>query len=347
MTTLFPISPSAGKNAKVYMNTGDGTLLTMQAMTLQATKTYRGKLYTNQIYLLGSGKTLINMRPEVQPDIDIDGILQGLDILPVVGDQNTVQTTAGIIEVDGAQVSVPADADIELTRPAASRWAWYAIHVSEAGAVTATKGTDTGDDQESSLLNTYGSSAGQRPLIGVDQLLIGWVKLFSNVAADVAATAISYTDREEGGIDFQILPNIGGVKLNGALVKCHTGAIGREVKFTGRYLDGVLAEIPTAKSFSLTAQTSQLNEETFANNYGSTTTGGFNFAYEQLAADTKAINNVWNRESHCAVKLMWPNGFFMQFVGSISPNLNVNATAMSNISVSGSCGDFPARSDEM
>ena len=31
MATLFPISPSAGKNAKVYMNTSDGTLLSMTA----------------------------------------------------------------------------------------------------------------------------------------------------------------------------------------------------------------------------------------------------------------------------------------------------------------------------
>ena len=327
------------------MNTSDGTLLTLQAMTLQALKTYRGKAYANLIYLLGSGKTLINMRPEVQPAISINGILQGL-IISVAAGNNKVQVSASVIEVDGVQVAVAADDDITLTRPATNKWAWYAIHVTEAGVVGATKGTDTGDANESSLLNTYGSGAGQRPFIAVDQLLIGFVKLFSDTDAPVSATAISYTDREEGGIDYQILPNIGGVKLNSALVKCHTGGIGREVKFTGRYLDAVLGEIPTAKSFTVTAQTSQMNEETFANNYGSSTTGGFTFSYEQLAADTKAINNVWNRESHCAVRLQWPNGFYLQSVGTISPNLNVNATAMSNISVSGSFGDFPARSDE-
>lgn len=345
MTTLFPNFPTSGKNAKVSMNTSDGAALNLEAMAIQAAKTYRGKLYANTIYQLGAGKTLINMRPEEQPVVNIDGILQGLNITPTTV-VNEVQTSAGIIEVDGTQVPVDADTSITLTRPAASKWAWCAIHVSEAGAVTATKGTDTSDDAESSLLNTYGSSAGQRPLIGVDQILVGFVKLFSDTAALVSSAAISYTDREDGGIDYQILPNIGGVKLQAALVKCHTGGIGRAVKFTGKYLDSALSEIPTAKGFTVTAQTSQLNEETFANNYSSTTTGGFTFSYEQLAADTKALNNVWNRESHCAMRLEWPNGFYLQFVGSLAPNFNVGAAAMNSISVSGSCGDFPARSDE-
>jgi len=346
MGTLFPNFPTSGAGAKIFMNTNDGTALNLEAMTLQASKAYRGKQYINQIYQLAAGQTLINMRPDQQPVINIAGILQGLDILPATGN-NTIQTTAGIIEVDGAQVAVEADASTVLTRPAASKWAWYAIHVTHAGAVAATKGTDTGDANESSLLATYGNSAGQRPLIAVDQLLIGFVKLFGDTDAAVAASAIKYYDREDGGIDYQILPNMGGVKLNAALVKCHTGGIGRAVKFTGRYYDDVMAEIPTAKEFNMTPQTAQANEQTFGNNYGSSTVSGFTFGYSQLAADTKALNNVYHREGHCAIRQQYPNGFYFQSSGTIAPTFNVNATGMNAISVTGTCADFPARSDEI
>jgi len=340
--TLFPNFPTSGKNAKVLMNTSDGAALNLEAMTLQATKTYRGKLYTGTIYLLGTGKTLINMRPEKQPVINIDGILAGLDITPGAADK--VSASAGIIEVDGVQASVAANTAVALTIvTAAETVQWNAIIVDKATQViSAVAGTPVAS--ATGVNDTYGTAAGNRPLIATDKLLVGWAEV--GATGVLAASAISLTDREDGGIDYQILPNIGGVKIQSALVKCHAGAIGRAVKFSGNYLDSVMAEIPTAKSFTVTAQTSQLNDETFTNNYSSTTTGGFTFSYEQLAADTKALNNAWNRESHCAMRLQWPGGFFMQFVGSLAPNFNVGAAAMNSISVSGSCGDFPARSDE-
>ena len=90
------------------MNTSDGVKSTSAAMTLQASYTYKGKLYTNRVYKLGTNKTLINMRPEVAPKIDIDGLLlAGCDITPnAVADK--VDVSGGIILVDGVQVPVTA-----------------------------------------------------------------------------------------------------------------------------------------------------------------------------------------------------------------------------------------------
>lgn len=343
MGQLFPSYPTSGAGAKVFMNTNAGTLLNLESMTLQASKMYLGKLYENLIYQLGEGKTMLNMDPEEQPVINIDGILAGMDITPGVADK--VSVTAGIIEVDGEQIAVPANTAVDLTIVSAAETVrWNAIIVDEATqAITAVAGTAVA--AETGLNDTYGTAAGNKPLIGTDKLLVGFVEV--GTTGVVAASKIKYYDREEGGIDYQILPNIGGVRLNNALVKCHTGGIGRQVKFTGRYYDDVMAEIPTAKDFSLTPVTNQTSEQTFNNSYGSTTVSGFNFAYNQLAADSKALNNVYHRRGHCAIREQYPNGFFFQTSGTIAPTFNVNATGMNAISVTGSCADFPARSDEM
>jgi hypothetical protein len=336
---IFPTFPTTGKNSKIFISSNDGSQLTLAPMTKQAAYEYKGELFTNTVYLLGAGKTLINIRPAVLPIIAVDGILQGLTISPS-GTNDKCSVSSGIIEYNGVSTAVAAEAAVALSRPANEKWCWNAIIVTKStGAVTAVKGADA--DTENGLLSTYGTGAGQRPLIAPTAILIGWVKLYDDGAAVIASSDINYLNRENGGIDYQLLPNIGGIKLQTELAAIHTGVVAREVKFSGYYLDEVLSEIGTAKSWSLTAQTSQISDSTFGSNYSSTEISGFNFSFEQLAADKKVIDAAWFRQGHCAVRLQMPNGFYWQSVATVAPTINSAVGSMINISVSGSCGDFP------
>jgi len=340
---LFPNTPGSGKGSKVFISSSDGALLSAVAMTKQAIFEYKGKFYTNLVYLLGEGKTLINIRAEMQPVIGIDGILQGLEISAGAADKAAV--SAGVDEVAGVQGAVAANAAVALTRPAADKICWNAIIVTKSsGVITAVKGTDAADALPASLLLTYGTAAGQKPLIPVDSLLIGCVKLIDDGAAVITDSDIDYTDREDGGVDFQILPNIGGLKLQTALPEIHTGAIPREIKFTGRYLNAALAEVPTAKNWDMSGSASSQSEETFGNAYSASSPGATSFAFEQLASDRKVFDAKTKREGFAAIRLQLPNGFYWEGVGNVSPSIKVGATAFTAISVSGTFADEPATS---
>lgn len=340
--TGFPTFPMSGKNSKVMISSADGALLTLSEMTKQASYSHKGETLTNQVYLLGAGKTLINMRPAMAPSVAIDGILHGLDITPGAADK--VSVTAGIIEVDGVQTAVPANTAVALDIVSASSTIqWNAIIVDKATQVlSALAGTPITDS--SALKDDFGDGAGERPLIPADKLLAGWAKV--GTTGVIPASNVDYLERENGGVDYEMLPNVGGVKLQTPLAEIHSATIGgtpaaRKVKFTGRYLDNVLNYIGTAKSWSLDAASTQISEETFGGNYSSSEISGFSFSFEQLAADRKVIDAAWFRQGHCAVRLIMPNGFYWQSVATVVPKINNSTGAMISISVSGSCGDFP------
>ena len=336
----FPNSPATGKGAKVFMTSSDGTLLTSQAMVKQAAKSYKGVVYANLIYLLGTGMTLINRRPAVEPRVDIDAITSGLDISGTASNDE-VSITAGSMIIDNVVTSVVADASLSVTRPAATQGAWVAISVKKAdGTFVALKGTDTtAGTGIAALLDTYGSAAGERPLIPTTELLIGFLKL-TNGAAPVLNSERVYTDKETQ-IPYEILGNIGGCKLNTALVALHTGPVTRAVKFTGYYQDQVLSEIISAKDFSLSPSANTVSESTLGNNYSSSEIGGWTFSFNQLATDGTAKDNALYRQGHCGVKFLYPNGSGFQGTATVTPSFSVAVGSFSSISVSGSMTEDP------
>lgn len=338
----FPAFPTSGKNAKVSLSNGDGTKVTLATLTKSATKKYRGIDYANLVYLLGAGKTLLNMRPALFPTVTIDGITSGLDISPGIADK--VSVTAGTIDVDGTSTAVAANTAVALTIvSAASTIQWNAIVVDKTSTViSAVAGTPIADTED--MLDTFGDEAGERPLIPINALLIGWVQVG---ATGVVPTAnINYFEREYGAVEYDLLPNLGGCKLQKALTECHSATIGgtasaRSVKMTAYYLDAVLTVIGTAKDWNLTARSSSVSDESFASSYNESNVTGFNWSANQLAADKKAIDATWLRQGHCAVKLEMPNGFAWQSVATIAPTVSVAANSMNGISIAGVCGDFP------
>lgn len=346
MTTTFPTFPNSGKNSTVEISTNDGQALVLSEMTKQASYTYRGRAYVNKIYLLGTGKTLINMRPEKQPSIDIDGIIEGVELSPAAAGK--IAVSAGVIEVAGAQAAVVADPALALSlASAASTIQWNAIVVDiDDSALSVVAGTPSADSVP--LLDTFGASAGQRPLVPLDKLIIGWVQV-GNSSAVIAASAINYLEREYGGIDYEVLPNIGGCKLQAVLSLVHSATIGgtasaRKVYFSGSYLDNVMSAIGTAKEWGMTANSTDVSDETFQSAYKQSSVSGFSVTFSQLAADKKVINAVFEREGHCAIRVKFPNGYGWQSSATLVPSVTSNPTSMIGITVTASLLDFPAES---
>lgn len=338
----FPVTPSTGKGGKVLVNAGDGVYLSGTSMTKNASYTYKGEVFTNTIYTLGAGKTLINMRPAKQPLAVIDGIVSEVTVAGT-GSNDEVSVSAFDYMYNGTRTSASADASVSVSRPASGEGAWVAIHVKKSdGSITATKGTDTtGSAGVGGLLDTYGTGAGQRPLIATTELLIALIKL-SNGAAPVASTEIFYYDQERfDTIAYTWLPNIGGLKLNAALVALHTGAVAREVKFTGYYLDDSFTEIGTAKDWSLTPSTNTVSETFLGGSASQTEIGGWSFTFTQLACDELVKNAMLNRQGMLAVRLQYPNGGYWQGVGSGAGSFKCAAGAFNSIDVSGSLADDP------
>lgn len=337
----FPSTPASGKDAKVSISTTDGTQLSSQVMTKQASYTYKGETYTDRVYLLGAGQTLINMRPAKEPRFDIDGIIDGIECSPTTSNDE-VQTSAGSILVDNVETSVAADASIAVTRPAAGEGAWVAIHVNKStGALSATKGTDTtAGTGKAALLDTYGTAAGERPYIPTTDLLVALIQL-DNGAAVVEVSEIFSYDREVSDIDPQPLPNVGGTILPSALVALHTGGVAREVKFTGYVLDDALQLVGTAKTWSLTANANEISDTTFFRPISISEISGWGFTFEQLATDPKVKNILLSRQGYVAVKLEYPNGGYWQGVGTMTATFNVATGALNNITITGTLLDDP------
>lgn len=340
----FPTSPATGKNGKVSISFSDGAYLGSQAMTLQSLYTYRGTSYTDRIYLLGTGKTLVNMRPAVEPRIDIDGIVDGLIVTPTASN-NEVQSSIGSIKVDGTLYTVSADTSISISRPADGSSCWNAVVVNTGTrAVSIVKGKDV-SGTVANLLSTYGDpssgTAGARPLIAANELLVALIKVAEDEAAIVATSDIIYSDRETSDIDVEVLANLGGVKLPAALVKMHTGAVGRSVKFTGYYLDEVLSEIGTAKSWSTNPASNEVSETTFSRQISITEQGAWSFSFSQLATDPKVKNALMDREGYAAVRLEYPNGGYFQGVGTLTATFNCAPGALNSIDITGSFIDVP------
>ena len=342
----FPRTPQTGKNSKVYVNTSDGQLLNLEAMTKQATYTHNGEVFTNRVYKLASDQTLINMRAEKEPEAFIAGIIEGLEITPT-SSNDEVQTAAGsLVDADGTEVDVAADTSIAVTRPASGEFAWVAISVHmSTGAMTATKGTDTTGSSITGLLATYGSGAGQRPLIPTTDLLVGLIQL-GNGAAVVLNSEIKYYDKEESGQGYQMLPNIGGVLMDRALVVCHTGPIARTVKFTGYYYDEVMSLVGTAKDWTLTPTANQITENTFTQNIAASEISGYGFTFNQLLTDNKAWANTVNRQGYGAVRVVAANGYYWQASATMVATISNATGSFASVSVSGNLLDTPAEADE-
>jgi hypothetical protein len=334
-----PNVSQTGKNAKVSLSFNDGVLTSNTSLTKQASYQYNGETLVNRVYLLGSGR-MINSRPAANPIVFIDGILDGIDVSSTVADE--IATSAGSILVDNATVAAPADTSIAIVRPAATQACWTAVVVSEAGVTSVVKGADTtAGTGKAGLATTYGTGAGQKPLIAVTEMLVAYLKLDST-AGIIASDEIEYTDREWSTFSYRMLPSIGGVVLSEALLAIHTGAIAREVKFSGKYWESTaLAVVGDAQQWSVTPNTSTVSAVTFTGGPSESQVDNWSFTFNQLFTDAKALDAIYNRQGYAAVKLELASGHYFLFVGSFAGGITVEPGSYIVQQLSGSIQDRP------
>lgn len=350
--SITPTKPTSGKYSKVLVSTNDGIPFTKSTLTKQATYTYRGRIYANQIYLLGTGKTMLNVHPDYEPEIFIDGVQSGMEITPgaAVG---TLDITAGTIESAGVidTVSAVTTAIAETTAATTANFykyvSVYVDNIATSPVIATLAQSGTGVSATATLTGNFGAGVGDAPLIPVDALLLAVAIVQRNGAGDafelVSADNIDNSEREMIGVGYMILPNLGGAHLtDGALVVCHTGTTARPVKMTGRYLDSSLSLISTAKQWEFTPSQNSLSEETFSASYAQTEMGSWTFTFEQLAADDKLIDAMLRRGGHFALRVLYPNGKGYQSVATGSAPMRSAVGEMLPRNVSGSLGDEPA-----
>lgn len=338
MTKTHPTTPSGSENSAVFISTGDGAQVNMQALELQALFEIRGKFYADLVYLLGAGKTLLNMRSEKAPQAFINGILDGGEISPA-GD-NKAAVSRLIIEVDGIIHSVAAVPDLALSNATANR-CWNAIVVDESSkTISVVKGTDG-----ATLLDTFGDAAGQRPMIPIGKLLIGWAEV-GTADYTLQPGDVDYLYKEFGGVEVEYLSNHGGVKLQKAMPKIHASTIGgegagRPVKMSCFYLDDVMSEIGSAKDWNWSSNANSTSEATFKGAYSTSRVAGFTVTFSQLSNDKKVIDVVLKREGACAIRWLYPNGFGYQSAATLTFNEVNPQTGFINRNVTVPLLDFP------
>ncbi|MEW6712518.1 MAG: hypothetical protein AB1403_22060 [Candidatus Riflebacteria bacterium] len=337
-----PLVPESGKGGKAYFSFNDGIPAAAMAMTLQSSFRWLGETHADKMYLLGGGK-MINPRPGLNTAVHIDGIVDGLDVEPTANNDE-VSVPVGTIQVDGAVSTVPADASVAVTRPAAGEAAWVGIHVNKStGVISATKGADTTTGTgKTGLLSTFGSGAGQKPLIPTTDLLIRYIQL-DNGAKPVVASEIKAEDAEFITSPSAIYPSIGGALLSVALKKLHTGGVGRDVKFTGRYWDDDgLALVGSAQDFEIGAGSNSITGQTLMSDFSESDIGAWNYTMKQFFDDGKALDAVYNRKGYMGIKLVHPSGFYWRFVGSLTqPRIKNARGAYNDMDVGGSIVDTP------
>jgi hypothetical protein len=335
-----PSTPQTGKGAKVSLNFTDGTSTTALAMTKQASYSYAGETYTNLVYLLDTGK-MINSRPAANPSVYVNGIIDGIEVSSTVAQE--IATTAGTLLVANAVVTAAADTSITITRPAAGEGCWVAVHANTGtGVVSITKGTDTtGSAGKGGLLTTYGTSAGQKPLIAVDELLVCYLKIDATTGV-FTSDEIEYTDREWSTISYRMLPSIGGIILSSALIALHTGALSRVVYFSGKYFESsALAVVGDAQQWSVTPNTSTVSAVTFNGGPSESQIDNWSFTFNQLFTDAKALDAIYNRQGYAAIKLELASGQYFLFVGSFAGGITVEPGSFIVQQLSGSIQDRP------
>jgi len=178
----------------------------------------------------------------VAPVIRAVGVESGLVITPGTAN-NTFDVSAGVIidpDMTGAnattaRVAIAASTANTITRPAADG-ASYAISYDTSGTIAITKGTD------GVPVATFGSAAGEIPLIPVTSVLIGVIQVTGTAAAVILTSEILQTPnstRERFNFPVFVAPasNLaytrrGEIQFTAARVACHTGDVAGRVKIT-------------------------------------------------------------------------------------------------------------------
>lgn len=334
-----PSVPMTGKGAKVSLSFNDG-VQTTTALELIPSYSHSGETLVDRVYTLGTGR-MINSRPAANPLCFVDGILDGADVSSTTS--NELAVTAGNVLVINAPVAIVANPAVSITRPATDEACWTAIVVDKtSGIVSAVKGADTTTSTgKAGLASTFGTGAGQMPLIDVGAILVCYLQL-DEVAGTIKSNEIFFENREWASVSFAMMPSVGAVSIAQAMPKLHTGGVARDLYFAGKYWESTaLAPVGDAQQWSVTPNTSSVSAVTFTGGPSESQVDNWSFTFNQLFTDSKALDAIYNRQGYSAIKLELASGHFFLFVGSFAGGITVEPGSFIVQQLSGSIQDRP------
>lgn len=187
-----------------------------------------------------SAAELWSRRSGYEPDVRPNGLITGGAIsVAVSGSNNVVDVAALSCYLAGVETSVSAGADTALTRAVTDPYIVNSITINSGGAITVVVGT------EGAAASETRGAAGGPPLIPVDSIEIGQVRLSSTVAAPVAASEIktvigTHVERWDFPV-FTLDYANGEINFASALPLIHTGSVPKQV--FAEYSEPVFAEV--------------------------------------------------------------------------------------------------------
>ncbi len=226
---------STAENAKLEYESGQQST-NMSALTDSGDATR----FTSAA-VLWSGKA--GFAPVIRPN----GLLTGGAIVP--GSANDkIDVAALTCNLNGAVTTVAASAAVSITRPATAVAKVLSVTVTAAGAIAVVAGADS---LSTAFSDTRGAAGGP-PLIPVDSIEIGQVRLTSNTAALVTAaqiytvvgTHVEMANFPVVSVDYAA----GTAVFMSALPKIHTGTLPKKV--FASYASPLFAEISLASDFT-------------------------------------------------------------------------------------------------
>ncbi len=226
-----------------------------------------------------SSATLFSGRSGYAPNVKPNGLATGGAIVPAVsGTNDLIDVAATTAYIGGSLISISADTEVAITRPATDVAKINAVTVTSAGAVEVIAGTDSAD---TSFSTTVGGAGGP-PYIPVTSVKIGEVRLLTSAAAAIESTEIFsvvglHTERYDYPL-WEEQNELGKVEFSAALDLIHTGDLPKGV--FAEYSEPLFADVALASDF-VPAETSHSVNSTqiYGTTLGSTSStlgqGGF------------------------------------------------------------------------
>lgn len=223
-----------GNYGEIWVPNAPGIAVVNQALAKSASKTIGGEIQLNKFWGTSNpsywnkaqGEALLN-------EVRIQGVSGAPQIIPAVsGTNNKIDVASFPFYKDNGTVQSSTSAtDLTVTRPATGKFNWnLAIVTLSSGVVTVVTGTD-GD----AYSDVFGAAGGP-PLVATTAVIVGAVKLSSDVAAPITYADITYQFSTGALIqersdfpNFTTLYMEGGILLNEALIAAHTGPVPRGV----------------------------------------------------------------------------------------------------------------------
>lgn len=249
---------ATSENAKIEIESGAGTLTSYAAMTDSGDRT----IFTAGT--LWSGKS--GYKPSIRPN----GIVSGRNVLSTHADDDKVTVAAFTAYSKGALQTVSAST-CTFTRPTtASKACVYSITMASDGSLASVKGTVSADTSFSSTRD----AAGGPPLIPVESVELGQVRITSSTSAAVASSEIyqtvgTHTERADypsyeihhigdGELADSSAEENSHVKFQSALPAIHTGAVAKKVYlqyYTPSFIElgSAVDFVPAEESHSVTS----------------------------------------------------------------------------------------------